>query len=90
MQMSNKKKAICRVHGSSLYFKYIILNLFLFTIFCMIFTKEYNRHIHAFLLGLNKNKNSLRIRIKHLFKRRFLQVNNNISYKVIYRHTIYK
>ena len=30
------------------------------------------------------------IRIKHLFKRRFLQVNNNISYKAIYRHTIYK
>ena len=27
------------------------------------------------------------IRIKHLFKRRFLQVNNNISYKAIYRHT---
>ena len=32
----------------------------------------------------------IRIRIKHLFKRRFLKVNNNISYEAIYRHAIYK
>ena len=30
--------------------------------------------------------NGIGLRIKHLFKRRFLQVNNNINCKAIYRH----
>ena len=49
--------------------------------------------INPFFTSCNTNRiriRIIRIRIKHLFKRRFSQVNNNISYKAIYRHAIYK